>query len=64
MAGYGLRNAFSVWHLRDGTAARTLIDYGNAFRLEQHMIGRGTERAMRWHIDALWGLVRHWPWNP
>ena len=62
-AGYGLRNAGQAWQLADGTSARTIVDYGNVFRMERHMIGRGLARASRWHIDALWGAVRHWPWG-
>jgi RHS repeat-associated protein len=60
---YGLRNAGAIWNLRDGSPARTVIDYGNLFRLEQHMIGKGAARGIKWHIDALWGVIRHWPWN-
>lgn len=63
LSAYGLRNAGRPWALRDGSPARTVIDYGNAFRVEQHMIGKGAERGLKWHVDALWGRVRHWPWG-
>jgi RHS repeat-associated protein len=63
VGSYGLRNAGRVWHLRDGTPASTVIDYGNAARLEKHMIGKGANHAARWHVDGLWGHVKHWPWK-
>ncbi|MDH4227146.1 MAG: hypothetical protein OEV59_05265 [Deltaproteobacteria bacterium] len=62
---YGLRNAGRIWYLADGTPAYTLIDYGNLFRLEKHMLtiydkaGKAT-RAIKWHIDALGGYIKHW----
>lgn len=63
--GHGFRNAGRVWYLRDGTSARTLVDYGNFLRIERHMIGKArfNNRAMKWHLDAFWGEVRHWPHN-
>ncbi len=59
LLGTGLRNAGRTWTLRDGTPAYTLIDYGNLARLEKHMIGSGALRGIKWHIDALWGLIKH-----
>jgi len=58
---YPIRNI--SWTLRDGSRAHTLIDFGDLFRLEYHKIGKGALNAPRWHIDALWGRVRHWPWG-
>jgi RHS repeat-associated protein len=52
-----------VWNLRDGSKAATLVDWGGFFRLEGHAIGRGAANAFRWHVDALWGAIRHWPWG-
>ena len=60
---YGVRNAGTVWNLADGTSARTVVDYGNLVRVERHMIGKGVTRGMRWHMDGLWGKIRHWPWG-
>jgi len=65
LISYPFRNAFGIWHLKDGTPAYTIFDLGNIFRIERHFIGsakRGT-RAMKWHIDAFWGRAKHWPWK-
>lgn len=60
---YALRNIF--WWMADNTAASTLIDWGALFRLEAHYLGRAGKagRDIYLHIDALWGLIRHWPYN-
>ncbi|CAG0949908.1 hypothetical protein METP3_00150 [Methanosarcinales archaeon] len=62
---YGVRNAGQVWKLADGSPARTIIDFGRFFRVEKHWIGsvKKRTRALKWHIDAFWGLMRHWPWK-
>jgi RHS repeat-associated protein len=63
LTAYGIRNAGGFWSLRDGSRAYTLIDFKNLFRLEWHMIGKGELRKQLWHVDALWGAVKHWPWG-
>ena len=63
MGTHGIRNAGRVWHLRDGSPARTLIDFGNIIRVEKHYIGKGAAHALKWHIDAFGKLIKHWPWG-
>ena len=64
-ASIPFRNAFQTWHLRDKSRAYTLFDLGSFFRIEKHFIGnvKKGSRAMRWHIDAFGGYIRHWPWG-
>jgi hypothetical protein len=61
ISAYGLRNAGTPWQLRDGSPARTVVDYGDIIRVEKHMIGKGAARGAKWHVDGLNGLIRHWP---
>lgn len=61
LSAYGARNVGTPWQLRDGSSARTIIDYGDIIRVEKHMIGRGAMRGRRWHVDGLNGLIKHWP---
>ncbi|MBF0385416.1 MAG: RHS repeat-associated core domain-containing protein, partial [Candidatus Omnitrophica bacterium] len=63
IAAYGIRSAGRTWKLADGSVAYTPIDYGNILRIEKHFIGKGSLRAIKWHIDALGNLIKHWPWN-
>ena len=59
--GYSARNI--SWVMRDEFKASMIIDFGRAFRLEWHNIGKGATRKPRLHIDALGGKIRHWPWG-
>jgi len=60
---YGARNSCRTWCMDDGSVGTTTIDYGNAFRVEIHNIGKGANNAPRWHIDSKPFGLRHWPYN-
>jgi Uri superfamily endonuclease len=63
LSAYGVRNAARTWQLRDGSPAYTPVDYGNILRIEKHFIGKGSSRAIRWHIDGAGKAIKHWPWK-